>query len=70
MAKEIIPDPQLFGWAWPVFGAAASRSTVFAAQLKQLLSALRRRFGSLGIFRHGGRGVVIPLLLRADSGES
>src|SRR6266853_5163324 len=23
MAKEIIPDPQLFGWAWPVFGAAA-----------------------------------------------
>ena len=37
MAKTIISDPQLFGWAWPVFGAAAVISTIFAAQLKQFL---------------------------------
>ncbi|HEX9212095.1 MAG TPA: YbfB/YjiJ family MFS transporter [Bradyrhizobium sp.] len=30
MAKEVIADPALFGWAWPVFGAAAAASTFFA----------------------------------------
>ncbi len=33
MAREIIPDPALFGWAWPVFGAAALASTVISAVL-------------------------------------
>ena len=62
MAKEIIPDPQLFGWAWPVFGAAAVVSTVFAAQLK------RFRFLSHRALWIGGHlvmalGVVIPLFV-------
>src|SRR5258708_30955016 len=60
MAKEIIPDPQLFGWAWPVFGAAAVGSTVFAAQLKQFLS-------DRAIWVRGhlvmALGVVIPLIV-------
>ena len=30
MAREAISDPQLFGWAWPVFGAAAAASTFYA----------------------------------------
>jgi len=60
MAKEIIPDPQLFGWAWPVFGAAAVISTVFAAQLERLLS-----HRSVWIVGHlvMALGVVIPLFL-------
>lgn len=33
MAREIIPDPALFGWAWPVFGLAAMLSTLAAATL-------------------------------------
>ena len=60
MAKEIIPDPQLFGWAWPVFGAAAVVSTVFAAQLKEFLS-----HRAIWIAGHlvMAFGVVIPLIV-------
>ena len=28
MAKEVIRDPAVFGWSWPVFGAAAAVSAV------------------------------------------
>jgi len=31
MARDIIRDPAVFGWAWPVFGFAAMASTLFAA---------------------------------------
>jgi MFS family permease len=33
MARAIIHDPAVFGWAWPVFGFAAMASTLFAAAL-------------------------------------
>ena len=26
MAKEVMPDPAVFGWAWPLFGLAAALS--------------------------------------------
>jgi len=32
MARQQLPDPALFGWAWPVFGAAAAVSTLLAAR--------------------------------------
>ena len=60
MAKEIIPDPQLFGWAWPVFGAAAVVSTVFAAQLKQFMSDRAIWIGGHLVM---ALGVVIPLFV-------
>ena len=28
MAKQVIADPAVFGWAWPLFGAAAMASTL------------------------------------------
>jgi MFS family permease len=31
MAKALVPDPALFGWAWPLFGATAAVSTLVAA---------------------------------------
>jgi MFS family permease len=31
MAKAVIDDPAVFGWAWPIFGATAAVSTIFAA---------------------------------------
>jgi len=58
MAKTIVEDPRLFGWAWPVFGAAAVVSTVFAAQLQRFLS--NRAAWVWGHFVMA-LGVVIPL---------
>lgn len=33
MAKAVLPDPRLFGWAWPIFGLTAAASTMLAARL-------------------------------------
>ncbi|WP_193179760.1 YbfB/YjiJ family MFS transporter [Nisaea sediminum] len=33
MAREIVSDPLVFGWSWPVFGLAAAFSTVAARKL-------------------------------------
>lgn len=33
MAEARVPDPLVFGWVWPAFGAAACLSTVLAARL-------------------------------------
>jgi predicted MFS family arabinose efflux permease len=65
MAKEIVPDPQLFGWAWPVFGAAAVVSTVFAAQLERFLS---HRAVWIGGHLVMALGVVIPLIVEGLPG--
>ena len=65
MAKQIIPDPQLFGWAWPVFGAAAVISTVFAAQLKRFPSDRAVWIGGHLVM---ALGVVIPLIVGELSG--
>jgi predicted MFS family arabinose efflux permease len=65
MAKEVIGDPQLFGWAWPVFGAAGAVSTVFAAQLKRFLSYRATWIGSHWVM---ALGVVIPLVVPGLAG--
>ncbi len=33
MAKQVIADPAVFGWAWPIFGSAALVSTLMAGWL-------------------------------------
>lgn len=33
MAKDIIPDPAIFGWAWPLFGLAAAASCLLVPRL-------------------------------------
>ena len=33
MARQVIRDPAVFGWSWPVFGAAAMGSTLAVAAL-------------------------------------
>src|SRR5580765_5367419 len=60
MAKEIVPDPQLFGWGWPVFGVAALVSTVSAAQLERFLS---HRAVWIGGHLVMALGVAIPLFV-------
>jgi predicted MFS family arabinose efflux permease len=32
MAREVIPDPALFGWAWPLFGTAGMIATLLGAR--------------------------------------
>src|ERR1700704_868403 len=59
MAKEIVPDPRLFGWAWPVFGAAAVVSTVFAARLSARFS---HRTVWIGGYLVMALGVAVPLM--------
>ncbi len=41
MARQIISDPAIFGWAWPIFGAAATISTIFAAAMLRGFSPRR-----------------------------
>lgn len=41
MAREVIPDPALFGWAWPLFGAAGTTATLLAARASRPAHARR-----------------------------
>jgi predicted MFS family arabinose efflux permease len=63
MAKEIVPDPALFGWAWPVFGAAAVASTL-------IVQRARRSHRSVWAASHFvmAVGVVVPLVLPGLAG--
>ena len=38
MAREIVQSPLIFGWSWPVFGAAAFVSTLLAARFQKRYS--------------------------------
>jgi predicted MFS family arabinose efflux permease len=38
MARELVGDPAVFGWTWPVFGLAAAVSTSLAGRLAHALS--------------------------------
>jgi MFS family permease len=41
MARDLVTDPLVFGWAWPVFGIAAALSTLVAAAGTQLVGNRR-----------------------------
>jgi predicted MFS family arabinose efflux permease len=60
MAKEIVADPHLFGWAWPAFGAAAVVSTLYVAQLSARISHRAAWIGSHLVM---ALGLVIPLMV-------
>jgi predicted MFS family arabinose efflux permease len=46
MARELVRDPLVFGWAWPIFGLAAAVSTLVAAVGAR--SVANRRLWALG----------------------
>jgi predicted MFS family arabinose efflux permease len=60
MAKEIVADPRMFGWAWPAFGAAAVVSTLYAARLSARLSHRSVWAGGHLVM---ALGVVVPLVV-------
>lgn len=56
MAREIVPSPWIFGWGWPVFGAAAFMSTLVSA-------AMHRRFSNRTIWGASQIAMAVGLLL-------
>ncbi len=58
MARQVIRDPLVFGWAWPVFGVAAAASTFAVALLARRVS--NRQLWSLSHLLMA-IGVVLPL---------
>jgi predicted MFS family arabinose efflux permease len=65
MARQAIADPIVFGWAWPVFGAAAGISTLTAG-------ALSRAFGNRTVWiacaLTMAAGVAAPLVVPGLAG--
>jgi predicted MFS family arabinose efflux permease len=59
MARQVIRDPAVFGWSWPVFGAAAMGSTLAVAALRSLMSNRR-----LWIVSHHvmALGIALPVV--------
>ncbi len=59
MAKQIIDDPVLFGWAWPIFGMAAFVSALVAGWVSAKLSHL-----TIWAVGHGvmAIGILVPVL--------
>ena len=71
MARQIITDPVVFGWAWPVFGGAALISTLMAGWLSahlpnRLIWALSHVVMAIGVampvLLPGMAGIVISAL--------
>ena len=59
MARQAIHDPAVFGWSWPVFGAAAMASTVAAAVRSGAISNRRVWIASQLIMAFG---VALPVV--------
>ena len=65
MAKQVIEDPAVFGWAWPLFGAAAMGSTLLAGALERLLNGRRLWLASACVM---ALGVASPLVIDGLAG--
>ncbi|WP_427914064.1 YbfB/YjiJ family MFS transporter [Ramlibacter sp. MMS24-I3-19] len=59
MARTVVPDPRLFGLAWPVFGLFAALSTLVAARVLRRASRLQVWSASHLLM---GVGVLLPSL--------
>jgi MFS family permease len=59
MARQVIVDPIVFGWSWPLFGAAAMGSTLAVATLRSRLSNRRLWIASHLVM---ALGVALPVV--------
>lgn len=59
MARELVDDPAVFGWTWPVFGLAAALSTSLAAGLARGLPPRVLWAASHAVM---AAGVLLPVL--------
>jgi len=61
MAKAVVPDPAIFGWAWPLFGATAVASTLVAGPWQARIGARRVWMISAFVMAAGAAApVVLP----------
>jgi MFS family permease len=60
MAKEMLNDPAVFGWAWPIFGAAAMLSTLAAGAALRFAGNRRLWAGSHFVM---AAGAVLPVFI-------
>jgi MFS family permease len=65
MAKQVVRDAAIFGWAWPIFGFTAAASTLLVAPLLRVLG--NRRLWILGALVMAG-GVAGPLMFPGVAG--
>jgi predicted MFS family arabinose efflux permease len=65
MARDAMPDPALFGWAWPVFGAASVASTLAASRLARAVG--QRQVWAWANFVMAA-GVLVPVVLPGLAG--
>lgn len=65
MARDIVPDPLVFGWAWPLFGAAALASVLLAGRV-----SARYAYRSIWLFSQVvmGLGILVPILWKGIGG--
>ena len=59
LARAVVDDPAVFGAAWPVFGAAAAVSTLFASLV---LAKMARRHVLAGSHALMALGCLLPVL--------
>jgi MFS family permease len=59
MAKQVVRDPAVFGWSWPVFGAAAMGSTLASAMLRSFVTNRRLWVASHLVMAFG---VALPIV--------
>jgi len=65
LARRVVSDPAIFGWAWPVFGAAAALSTFAAALSRRFIGARRLWIAGHVIM---AAGLVIPIVWAGITG--
>jgi MFS family permease len=65
MARDAIPDPAVFGWSWPAFGAAAALSTIAAGWITPHMGNRSLLIASLLLMALGD---AVPLLLPGMTG--
>jgi predicted MFS family arabinose efflux permease len=58
MARQIVDDPLVFGWSWPLFGAAAALSTLVVPSLNRIASN-RTLWASAHLIMAGGLAVML-----------
>jgi len=59
MAKQVIRDPAVFGWSWPLFGMAAMGSTLATATLRSFVTNRRLWIASHLIMAFG---IALPVV--------
>lgn len=57
LARNVVTDPAVFGWAWPIFGAMAAASTLIAGVILKRLSRLQVWAGCQMLM---GVGALLP----------